>query len=162
MLVNSMRSSIRIPQFRFEHLWEMCSKSIPTTFPICLAIQHSFAAIWTSKNRLEISPKLVQIYLSATKPYGVPLNASKHAPEVSTSAPRSVQQRPMMPPKASKMLPKSIKGLKIIRRCTLVYRLQRTSHQSVHFYSSASTLVYRLQRTSHHNALFYPFTKKNT
>ena len=109
-----------------------------------------------------MSPKLVQIYLSATKPYGVPLNASKHAPEVFTSAPRWVQQRPMMPPKASKMVPKSIKGLKIIRRCTLVYRLQRTSHQSVHFYSFASTLVYRLQRISHQNALFYPFSKKKT
>ena len=157
-----MRFSIRVTLFRLENHSKMCRKSRPTAFRICLAIQYSFAAILRSKNRPEISPKLVQIYISEAKPYGVPLNASKHAPEVSTSAQRWVQQRPMMPSKASKMVPKSIKGLKITRRCILVYRLQRTSHQSVHFYFFASTLLYRLQSHSHQNVLFYPFTKKNT
>ena len=123
MLANSMRSSIGIPNFDLQIIKKTCWKSLPTTFPICLAIQNSFAAILISKNRREINPKLPKIDRSATKPHHVPPNASKKAPEASTSASGWVQQRPMMRAKASKMRPKRTKSVKIIRWCTLVYSL---------------------------------------
>ena len=115
----SHESFSHIFKFPLENHSKMCWKSIPKILPTFLATWTGFWWHMGIQNSSQNHLKITKNHLS--NPKNVTLSLPKPPRRL-----RSIRWCHRMPPKASKMAPRSLKTVKFIRQFTVVHSLQWT------------------------------------